>query len=258
MKSLPPAEHASRHPLLGLVVTYPSPGVIERIGADWDWIWIDAQHGDLDYRDVASLLRASDLVDRPALVRIPAHDPAWIGKALDAGAAGIIVPMVESLAEAAAMVRAAKFPPLGNRSFGGRRVIDRAGRGYHKTANQGTTLILQVESDTAVALADQLAEMPGVDGLFLGPDDLVIRVYGEVDTPKNRDTIGRQSNAVAAACHRHGKLSVCIGMTEPAVEMAVSARYSMIVGGGDSAFLAKGSKDASERLRAAVGASAKR
>jgi len=108
--TLPFIDRNAPGPLIGLSFMYPSAGALERIGPDWDWIWIDAQHGDLDFRDAANLVRVTTLIGRPGLVRVPAQDPGWVGKLLDAGAAGIIVPMVESVAEAKAMVRAA--PPL--------------------------------------------------------------------------------------------------------------------------------------------------
>src|SRR5882724_3525460 len=175
MPMLPFINRQASGPLLGLGLAYPSVGALERIGSDWDWIWIDAQHGDIDISEAAALVRTAELIGRPALVRIPAIDPAWVGKALDFGAAGVIVPTIESMDEARAMVRAAKFPPLGNRSFGGRRVIDRMGRNFYRSANTDTVLILQVESSPAVSLADKLAAMDGVDGLFPGPDDHAIR-----------------------------------------------------------------------------------
>lgn len=242
-------DHESSAPLFGLSVMYPSRGALERIGPDWDWIWLDAQHGDMDFRDAADLVRVADLIDRPALVRVPAHDPGWIGKILDAGAAGVIVPMVESLAEAKAMITAAKFPPLGNRSYGGRRIIDRTGRGYYKSANRATLLILQLESNEAVDLADGLAAIDGVDGLFLGPDDLMIRAGKDVDAPKTRESIGRQSRAVADACHKNGKLVVGIGVSDAAMTMAKEDKYNLVVGGGDAGFLAGGSKAAAQKLR---------
>jgi 4-hydroxy-2-oxoheptanedioate aldolase len=163
-------------------------GALERIGLDWDRIWIDAQHGDIDVCETAGLIRTADLIGRPALVRIPAIDSAWVGQALDFDAAGVIVPMIESIEEARAMVRAAKFPPLGNRSFGGRRVIDRMGRGFYRTANTDTVLILQVESSNAVALAEGFAALDGVDGLFPGPDDHAIRDGRDIDAPNGRES----------------------------------------------------------------------
>lgn len=246
-------DRASPAPIFGLAVTYASPGALERIGPDWDWIWIDAQHGDLDFRETAQLLRVADLIKRPALVRVPSQDSGWIGKALDAGAAGVIVPMVESVQEAKAMVTAAKFPPQGNRSYGGRRAVDRCGRGYYKTANRDTLLILQLESNEAVTLSDSLAAMEGVDGLFLGPDDLMIRSGLDVDTPKNQETIGRQSSAVGESCRKYGKLIVGIGASDGAMSMAVEHGYNLVVGGGDVGFLAGGSSAAAQKIRGYFG-----
>lgn len=249
MPPLPLIDRQSPGPLLGLSISYPSPGAVERIGADWDWLWIDTQHGDLDFREAVNLVRVSTIIGRPGLVRVPAHDPAWIGRMLDAGAAGVIIPQVESLAEARAMVKAAKFPPLGDRSFGGRRVIDFLGRNYYKTANADTVLILQLESTAAVALAPEMAAIDGVDGLFLGPDDLSIREGREADTPKTKENLGPQTRLVAESCRRHGKLSVCVGAAEGLMEMARDYGYRLVAGGSDVGFLASGSKAASAKLR---------
>lgn len=237
-------------PQIGLCIMHPSPGVIERIGPDWDWIWIDAQHGDLDFREVAHLLRACQVIGRPGLVRIPAHDAGWVGKVLDAGAAGVIVPMVETLEEARAMVRAAKFPPTGNRSYGGRRVIDLQGRSYYLSANEDTVLILQVESRSACNLADELAALDGVDGLFLGPDDLLIREGLDVDAPKDETTLGSHLRTVTKACRQTGKLSVVVAVSDTAMELARTCGCRLIVGGGDVGFLAQGSLAASRKMRA--------
>jgi 4-hydroxy-2-oxoheptanedioate aldolase len=240
-------------PLLGLGLVYPSVGAMERIGPDWDWIWIDAQHGDIDIGEAASLVRTAELIGRPALVRIPAQDPAWVGKMLDFGAAGVIVPMIESLEQASAMIQAAKFPPLGNRSFGGRRVIDRMGRGFYRSANTDTLLILQTESSHAVALAEKIAALDGVDGLFPGPDDQAIRDGRDVDAPKDRETIGNQTRAVAEACRRQGKLSVGLALNDKAMEMARDFGYRLIACGSDVGFLTAESKAAAQKARAFFG-----
>ena len=244
--------YINRHPvkpLLGLSVCYPSVGALERIGPDWDWIWIDAQHGDLDFRETVNLVRAGHLIGRPCLVRVDAHDPGLIGRILDTGAAGIIAPMVETLAEARLLVNAAKFPPVGNRSYGGRRVVDIAGRGFYRTANRDTVLILQIESSTAAEAADEMAALKGVDGLFLGPDYFLIRQGLDVDAPKTAETIGDALGKVAAACKRHGKLLVGIGATDAMLGLAREHKYDSVVGGSDVKFLAAGSTAASKRMR---------
>jgi 4-hydroxy-2-oxoheptanedioate aldolase len=253
MPMLPFIDRQASGPLLGLGLVYPSVGAMERIGPDWDWIWIDAQHGDIDIGESASLVRTAELIGRPALVRIPAQDPAWVGKMLDFGAAGVIVPMIESLEQARTMIQAAKFPPLGNRSFGGRRVIDRMGRGFYRSANTDTLLILQTESNHSVALAEKMAALDGVDGLFPGPDDQAIRDGRDVDAPKDRAAIGNQTRVVAEACRRHGKLSVGLALNDMAMEMAREFGYRLIACGSDVGFLTSGSKNTVQKARAFFG-----
>jgi len=247
---LPFLDRKATRPLYGLSVMYPSAGALERMGSDWDWIWIDCQHGDLDWREATNLLRVTTLIKRPGFVRIPSQDPGWVGKLLDAGAAGIIIPMVENVTEAKAMIQAAKFPPLGNRSYGGRRIIDFLGRGYYKTANTDTTLIIQLESNEAVAQADAIAALDGVDGLFLGPDDLFLRDNQDVDTAKTDKTIGKQYQIVTDACRKHGKLQIGHGINDVTLGMAKQFGYHLMIGGGDVGFLANSSKATAQKMHA--------
>jgi len=245
---LPSIDRNSPRPLFGLSLSYPTPGIIERIGAAWDWFWIDAQHGELDFPSTVELVRAADFIGVPGLVRVPTSDPTWVSKILDAGAAGVIIPMVESVAEAKAMVLAAKFPPIGNRSFGGLRVATRNGSDYYKTANRDTVLILQLESNEAVALADEFAAMEGVDGLFIGPDDLVIRNGHEITVPKDMALIGKQTEIVARACRRHRKLNVGLAGNDTGLAMAKHFGHDLVVGGGEFFLLQAASEARIEKM----------
>jgi 4-hydroxy-2-oxoheptanedioate aldolase len=229
---------------------YPAPGVIERIGPEWDWIWIDGQHGELEYSNVLALVRACDLVRRPAIVRVPGHEFGPIGLALDMGAAGVIVPCVDTPAQARAIVDAAKFPPLGKRSYGGRRPIDLLGRTYSDTANQDVLLVCQIESPQAIENADAIAAIEGVDALFLGPDDIMLRRgYSMVET-RSKATLGQDMQAVINACRKHGKIAVMVGVGEEMLTLCVKMGFNMIVSGGDVMFLAGGSKKAAADARA--------
>ncbi len=230
----------------GLCICYSSPGVVERIGGDWDWIWLDGQHGELDERDLLSLVRACDLIGRPAYVRVPSHEAGRIGRTLDMGAAGVIVPLVDSVEQARALVQAARFPPLGNRSYGGRRVIDRHGRHYVEAANHSTRLLLQIESPLAAEQAELLASIEGVDGLFLGLDDYMLRNGCGVDDPKTADNVGRAFELTGAACRRHGKLLCAVGVGASALELCLEHRCDLVVAGSDVGFLASGSRQAKE------------
>jgi 4-hydroxy-2-oxoheptanedioate aldolase len=248
MKPIRPAL-ATEAPQLGFCASYPAPGIVERIGIDWDWIWVDGQHSDQSYQDTLAIVRACDLVRRPAMVRVPSHAFGGIGRALDMGAAGVMVPLVDTPEEAKAVVRAAKFPPLGGRSYGGRRPIDSLGRLYSDTANEDTLLICQIESPEAVANADAIAAVPGVDALFLGPDDVLLRRGFKMNTPRDKNALGKDLQAVINACRRHGKIGVAIGIGNEMLRLCVTMGYQMIVAGGDAPWLTQTSKRISSEAR---------
>jgi 4-hydroxy-2-oxoheptanedioate aldolase len=231
---------------------YPGAGVIERIGPDWDWMWIDGQHGQLGYAEILDLVRACDLVQRPAIVRVPGHEFGPIGRALDAGAAGVIAPCVDTPEQARAVVNAAKFPPLGKRSYGGRRPIDRHGRTYSDNANDDILLVAQIETPEAIGNVEAIAAVPGVDALFLGPDDLMLRRGHSMTAPRNKESLGKDMELVANACRKHGKFSVMVGVGDEMLRLCASLGYNMIVSGSDVLFLAAGSKRAASEARSTL------
>ena len=249
MISLRPALATGR-PLFGLCHMFPQPGLLERIAGDWDWVWIDGQHGLMGYQDMLAAVRACDLVGVPSIVRVPGHDFGSIGLALDMGASGVLVPVVDTVEEAREVVKAAKFPPLGGRSYGGRRPVDRQGRLYVETANVETLLICQIESPEAVEHADAIAAVPGVDGLFLGPDDLLLRRGCKMDTPRTPELLRSDMERVINACKKHGKIGCMVGTgSEEMMRFCLAMGYQMVVGGADVAFLAAGSRHASTEAR---------
>lgn len=237
---------------LGFCSTYAYPGIIERVGRDWDWIWLDGQHGALaGYDAMLSMVRACNYVGVPAYVRVPTNDPAWIGLALDMNADAVIVPQVDSVADAVKAVRAGKFPPLGNRSYGGRRVIDVHGREYSNDANHRTRVICQIESTEAVDQVAEIAAVDGVDGLFFGPDDWGMR-QGMKMTAPDLSRVGEAVRKVASACRAAGKDCFAPGMGAEASAAMAKAGVNYIVGGSDGAFLAISSKNASAASREAI------
>jgi len=239
-------------PQIGLCIMYPSPGVIERIGPDWDWIWLDGQHGEIGYSEMLQLVRACDLVRRPAFVRVPGHEAGPIGLALDMGATGVIVPCVDTPEQAQAVADAAKFPPLGKRSYGGRRPVDFRGRAYSDSANDDTLLVVQIETPQAVESAEGIAAVPGVDALFLGPDDLMLRRGFKMDVPRSRETLGADMEAVIRACRKHEKFGVMVGFGAGMLALCIEMGFNLIVSGGDVPFLANSSRQSSTDARALV------
>jgi len=162
---------------IGAWCAIPSGLTVEAVArCGYDWICIDMQHGCIDYAVALEMIRAADINGTPSIVRVPWNEPGIIGRVLDAGAAGVIVPMVQSATDARAAVDACLYPPLGKRSFGPMRVSLRDGAGYFRTANDKLIVIPMIETAEALAQVDEIAEIPGVGALFLGPFDMSVNL----------------------------------------------------------------------------------
>ena len=178
-------------PVWGGWITGPtSIGPEEFARAGYDYVGFDAQHGYLDDADIANILRRLEHVPIGTAVRLPAVDPAPIGRVLDAGADAIIVAMIESADQAAATVAATRYPPAGVRSFGPLR----ASLG-HDTAALESRVSVFAMIETAAALADvnKICSVPGLSGIYVGPADLAISMGADVTKattdPAVRDAI---------------------------------------------------------------------
>ncbi len=132
-----------------------------------DWVGVDLQHGMLESRDVPGLLRVAEKVDLPLLARVSSHDAASIGRVLDAGVQGVIVPAVESEAEARALAAACLLPPRGHRSAG----VARSALGV-VSGGADPLLLPMIETREGLANAEAILAVDGIDGLFVGPYDL--------------------------------------------------------------------------------------
>lgn len=234
---------------IGLCNMYGVPEILERIGSEWDFVWIDGQHGQLDYKDILAQVRACELAGTASLVRVPWLEAGAIGMALDTNASGVIVPCVDSVEEAKLAVAAAKFPPLGRRSFGGRRIIDMQGRGYSDTANKEQLLIVQIESPAAIEAASDIAAVDGVDVLMVGPDDISLRRGRSMTAPREVKTLAADVKAIADAALKHGKLAMGVGFGQEMFKLHLDCGCQLIVSGGDVPFVVSGSQTASAEAR---------
>jgi 4-hydroxy-2-oxoheptanedioate aldolase len=152
----------------------PSPFSTEIYAAQgWDYVTLDMQHGALDLNDVVPMLQAVNAgSDATALVRVPWNDPAHIMRVLDAGAYGIVCPMINTKADAEALVRSGRYPPLGERSFGPFRAAQYGGADYWRHANDEVLLIAMIETRQAVSSLPEILSVKGLDGIYIGPSDL--------------------------------------------------------------------------------------
>jgi len=239
--------------LFGFAVTYAMPAIIETSGRGFDWIWIDSQHGLWDRTTARNAVRATDLVDSLAVIRVPGHEYGIIGPFIDLAPAGVMVPMVDTGEQAAAVVQAVHFPPLGNRSFGGRRMIDRHGRNYPDVPEAAPFLIAQIETPLAVDNLDAIAGTPGVDSLFFGAADYALRLDVPMGSSESRQQVDAAAEAIAAACQRHGKFAGLVAGDDETVAKGLRMGYQIMSAATDAGTLKNAAHERLEAARSIAG-----
>jgi 4-hydroxy-2-oxoheptanedioate aldolase len=170
----------------------------------FDWLCVDTQHGAIDFTTALPMIQAISLTPTIPFVRVPWNEPSIIMKYLDAGAYGIIVPMIETKADAEAAVWATRYPPQGMRSSGPFRATLYAGSDYQDHANQELLLAVMIETPKALENLEEIASVPGIDVLYIGPSDLS-QALGlgpryNADNSKHAETVTR----IREVCERHG------------------------------------------------------
>lgn len=217
----------------------------------FDWVLIDMQHGCMDYQTAVEMIRAIDLAGITPLVRIPWNEPGIIGRMLDAGAMGIVAPMINSVGEAQNLVDACRYPPIGKRSLGPIRVGARDGMGYVASANDRIAVIPMIETAEALAGVEDIAAVPGVDALFVGPFDLSFSLGlrpGDNDgEPKFDDAIAR-INAAA----RSNDVATAVLSTAALAPLRASQGFTMISVITDSSALAVAAHASLSSARSAI------
>ena len=210
----PTAIHAhfqAGHKAINGFCSIPSTIVAEIVGrAGFDMLTIDLQHGLIDYQAALTMLQVLQGLPAPVLARVPWNEPGIIGKMLDAGAAGVICPMVNTVQDARALVQATRYAPLGGRSFGPARANMVYGPAYAKTANQRVLVLAMIETRQALDNLDAILAVDGIDGVYVGPSDLGLSLGYEPTleptAPEVLDAIaeiGRRAKAAGriAGCH---------------------------------------------------------
>ena len=184
------------------------PDLIDQLGTlDIDGIWLEGEHGGVDYADLGNLTRACDLWGKTSVVRVMDNDYATIYRTLDRGAQGIVVPHVNTRAEAEAVVEAGKFAPLGKRGM----FTSRQGFGvndYLKTANDQSLLIVLIEDIAGVRKLDEIVKVDHIDVFFVAPSDLATSMghIGDMGHPEVQQTIDEAIKKIVEAGRGAGTL----------------------------------------------------
>lgn len=211
--------------------------------AGFDWVIVDTQHGGISEAGLLPILQALDLTQTPALVRVPWLDPALIMRALDLGATGVVVPMVNTADDALTAVRAARYPPAGVRSFG--RV-----RSYHKAdgSAEDPLCLVMIETVEALANVEAIAATPGIDGLLVGPVDLALSM-GLGPAFRMPDAVLHAVERVAAACRAHGRIAASVSLGPDNARQQIERGMTFLTSGADALFLKLAAQDALANLR---------
>ncbi|WP_125131349.1 HpcH/HpaI aldolase/citrate lyase family protein [Microbacterium sp. 10M-3C3] len=235
---------AASRPLAGLWVCSGSPLVAEIVaGSGTDWVLIDMEHSPNGLESVLAQLQAVAGTSATPMVRVPIGDTVTLKQVLDVGAQNVLVPMVDSAAQARELVAAVRYPPRGVRGVGS--ALARSGRwnrvdDYLATADEHVSLFVQVETAAAVEAAGEIAAVDGVDGVFVGPSDLAasMGLLGQQTHPDVVAAVRRAFDAVRAA-----GTPVGVNAFDPdAAQAYLDAGASFVLVGADVTLLARGSE----------------
>jgi 2-keto-3-deoxy-L-rhamnonate aldolase RhmA len=237
------------------VVEFATPGIGHILkSAGCDFVLFDLEHSGFHFETVKSVLRYFEAAALPAIVRVPSKEYQHIARAMDMGAEGLMLPMVGTAAEAREIVRSMKYHPAGGRGVALQIAHDRYRPGTvadkFTAANHRSTLFCQIETAAGVENAEDMAEIDGVDALWVGHFDLSVSlgIPGQFDHPDFKRAIDR----VIAACRLHGK---ALGRLVPTVEIGVElygAGFDFICYSGDVWVLHNALAEAITQLRAGV------
>ncbi len=237
---------------LGAWISLRDPVVAEIAAmSGFDYVCIDMQHGLSDYDVVVAMLQAMARTPTVPIVRVPWNEQGIIGRVLDAGAMGVIIPMVNSVDEARHAVEACRYAPAGSRSFGPLVATTRFGPEYLARPNDLVACIPMIETKQAVESVDDILAVPGIDAVYVGPADLSI-TYGlppGVDNPD--DVFVSALETVVASCRRRG---VVPGIHSSAALAAKrhGGGFRMITVGSDAGAAMQGLRADAKSARAAV------
>ena len=241
----------SGRPAFGAWLSIPSSLAAEAVAHEgFDYVCIDLQHGMIDYPVATEMLLAIHSARSLPIVRVPSNDFAAINRMLDAGALGIVVPMIETPDDVRAAVAACRYPPAGSRSFGPNRAAFVAGLStsdYAATANDAVLCIPMLETVGALAALDEIAGIAGVDALYVGPYDLSLAL-GQPPGPDNPAPYQDAYRRIASSCARAG-IAAGIHANAELGAKHVATGYRMITVSSDLGALSRGTAADLRRAR---------
>lgn len=215
----------------------------------WDSLTIDMQHGVIDYSDLVPMLTAISTTDTVPLVRAPWLEPGILGKILDAGAYGIICPMIETVADVEHFVTATSYPPRGRRSMGPIRAALYGGRDYAAHANDTVLRFAMIETAGALENLDAILAVDGLDAVYIGPSDLSLALGRPAKLDQDDPLVLEAITHVAKATRAAGKIAGIHNRYPPYAQRMIALGFNFVTVGSDSIMLADGSRAMLAQLR---------
>jgi 4-hydroxy-2-oxoheptanedioate aldolase len=228
----------SGRPTIGGWCAMPGAFSAELMGrSGFDWVCIDTQHGLIGYDQMVLMLQGLAATATPAFVRVRWNEPGEIMKALDAGAEGVIVPMVNSAEEARQAVSASRYPPDGYRSWGPVRAALGVDGYSPESANRRTVVAIMIETAAGLANMDETLAVPGIDAVYVGPNDLAVTHGMPPSSTAESHEHAELIHSILAACRRH---QVVAGIHCGSVKTAqrwLEAGFGMVNVNSDAVFM---------------------
>ena len=245
---------AAKQPQIGCWMSFGSPLAAELMSqTGFDWLVIDGEHAPNDILSITDQLRAMNGSLSHPVVRVPIYRDWILKQVLDAGAQTVLVPMIDTAEEAAAVVRACRYPPDGVRGMGGAGArVTRFGEitDYVSTANDEICVLVQAESRAALNNLDDILAVDGVDGVFIGPADLSADMGfpGQMEAPEVQEAIAEALRKITAA----GKAAGILTFAHSGAQKALDLGATFVAVGMDTYLLAQTARALSSDIKALI------
>jgi 4-hydroxy-2-oxoheptanedioate aldolase len=236
-------------PAFGWALGYGSPLIAESLAATGiDFILLDGQHGSFGGDSTIASLTAIRAGGSIPMARVTRNDYSMIGRMLDEGALGIVIPMVDTPEQAKAAADACRLPPTGNRSWGWGRALNYGGD-YPDWIDQEVFVAVQIESKLAVENAEAILATPGVDGCWMGPGDLSLSYGFRPGSAEAQEPLDRAIETVLAACRNTGTVPGYAGGSPAQGKQLAERGFRYITAGSDIGFVLSGAAEGLKLLR---------
>ncbi|KMK18188.1 2,4-dihydroxyhept-2-ene-1,7-dioic acid aldolase [Pluralibacter gergoviae] len=236
---------AENRPVVNGWLAIPSGYSAEIVGHQgFDAVTVDLQHGMIDFASALAMLQALSATPTVPLVRVQNNNPAQIMRMLDAGAYGIICPMISTADEARAFVAACRYSPQGNRSFGPARGLLYGGADYPQHANREILTLAMIETREGLANLDAILATDGLDGVFIGPNDLSLTLTGAASAESDHPEMLAAVEQVIACCRQRRKVAGIFCTSGAAAARRIAEGFQFVTPANDVMQLGRAAREA--------------